>query len=262
MMRVTRLPAAQDAIADPGRDLVMKNTGREGRGFALLLVVAVAALAGCATVPKQAYNRTANPDIKVVGLLEPNIVVEYPVLNLGHAGNSFGLIGGLIAMGDMQSKTKDFTTAAMGRGFDLTADFRSQMVAAIEARGYRVKILMVERTKSGFLEAYDSLDKEPDAYVDATVSGGYLCASGTADYFPSVQVGIRIVKRATREVVYQERIVYGYEFKYGQPVQITADPKYQFKDFPALMADVPLAIDGLRAGVPKVVAQVGRDISQ
>jgi hypothetical protein len=240
----------------------MNNNRRETRGFALLVLVAVVALAGCATTPKQAYNRTANPDIKVVGLLEPNLVVEYPVLNLGHAGNAFGLIGGLIAMSDMQGKTKEFTAAAMVRGFDLSADFRQQMVAAIEARGYRVKLLTVERIKSGFLESYDSLDKEPDAYVDATVSGGYLCASGTADYFPSVQVGIRIVKRATREVVYQERIAYGYEIRFGQPVQITADIKYQFKDFPALMADVPLAVDGLRAGVPKVVAQVGRDISQ
>jgi hypothetical protein len=234
---------------------------RAGRRW--LPVVALAlALAGCATAPKQAYNRAANSDIKVVGILVPKPPAEYQVWNIGHAGNAFGLIGGLIAASDMQSKSKEFTEAARARGLDLAGEFQGQLVSAVESRGYRVKLLNVERPKAVFLERYDDLDPEADAYVDVVIGGGYLCASGTEDYFPSVQVNVRVVKRVSREVVYQERVAYGYEWKYGQPVQIPSDAKYRFKDFPALMADVPLAVDGLRAGVPKVVSQLGRDLSQ
>ena len=231
-------------------------------GARALAVAATIALASCATVPKQAYNRTAHPDIKVVGVIAVAPTAEYTVANLGHPGQAFGLIGAAIAISDMQSKSTEFTAAAKARGLDVAASFQERLVAAIEARGYRVKIVKAERPKAGFLERYDGLDADADAYVDATISAGYACASSTADYFPIVLSGVRIVKRGSREIAYNETIAYGYEWKYGQPVQIPADPKYRFKDFAAIMADVPVAVEGLTDGVPKVIAQIERDLSR
>jgi hypothetical protein len=233
-----------------------------GRAAALVAAFLALVLSGCATVTKQAYNRSAHPDIKVVAVIEQAPATEYAVVNFGHVGNAFGLIGAAVAAADQQSKTKDFSEAAKARGFDLTGEFRTQLVKAIESRGYRVKLVKVERPKGGFVENYANLDPEADAYIDAVASGGYVCASATSDYFPSLLVNVRVVKRASKEIVYKEMISYGYEFKYGQPIQITADPKYRFADHAALMANVPLAVDGLRDGIPKVIAQLERDLSK
>ncbi len=226
-----------------------------------ILIILVGALAGCAT-PRQPYNRAAHQDIKVACLLQPGAGSDYEVVNLGHPGGMFGLIGGLIAAADAYSKTTEFTNAAKKLGLDVPEAFKQALVAAIESRGYRVKVLDVKRPRPGLLEKYDALDAECDAYVDTVIRAAYLSASATADYFPSVVASVRVVKRRTLEIVYGESIAYGFQYSGGTPVQITADPKYRFKDFPALMANVPLATAGLQRGVPDVVTQIGRDLHQ
>ena len=64
----------------------------------------VSALGACGGIHKQAFNKDAHQDVKTVGLLEPASNGEYSVLNHGHVGGGFGLIGGLIAVADMQSE--------------------------------------------------------------------------------------------------------------------------------------------------------------
>lgn len=56
---------------------------------------------------------------------------------------------------------------------------------------------------------------------------------------------------------------YGYELRGGgQAVTIAADPRFRFKDFQVLMAEVDRAVEGLREGVPRVVAQISRDLAR
>lgn len=226
---------------------------------ALALVALLAVVGGCAT--RQAYNRSAHGDISVVCIIEPNVLSEYRVVNAGHPGNYFGLIGGLIALADAQIKTSEFSAAAIKAGLDVTPEFRRLIIAGVDKRGYKAKVIAAERRQGGgFVDRYDALDSECDAYVDAIVFAGYIAPSPTADYFPSVGANVRVVKRRTGEIVYRDAIAYGYSSGATNIVQITADPQYRFKDFAALMANVPLAVQGLKEGVPKVVAQVESDL--
>src|SRR4029453_18070611 len=101
-------------------------------GAGALVVAATITLASCRAVPKQAYNRTAHPDIRVVGVIVVAPTAEYTVANLGHPGQAFGLIGAAIAISDMQSKTTEFTAAAKARGLDVATSFQERLVAAIE----------------------------------------------------------------------------------------------------------------------------------
>jgi len=226
-----------------------------------LLVVASLAVAGCATVPKQAYNRAANKDVHVVGVLEPATSDDYFVQNVGHVGLSFGLIGGLIAMADMNGKTSEFTKAAKASGLALASEYQTELVREVEKAGYVVKILQIQRPKSAFLSAYDGLDDLCDVYLDSTIYAGYMSASGITDYVPAVRAAIRVVKRSTKDVLYQEYVAYGYEFRGAQAISISSDPKYRFKDHPTLMANMPLAVEGLRNGIPAVVGQISRDLA-
>jgi len=219
-------------------------------------------LGGCAGVHKQAFNKDAQQDVKTIGLLEPAFAGEYFVHNLGHPGMGFGLIGGLIATADMQSKTNQFTVLMKERNFNVPDEFQSMLTAELQKDGYAVKVLKPQREKPAFLETYDALDKDVDAYLDLGIGAGYLCASGTADYIPTVRSGVRLVKRGSNEIIYQDVISYGYELRAAQAVSIVADQKYFFKDFVALSGNPDLAMDGLKQGVPLVARRIAQDLAR
>lgn len=226
-----------------------------------LCIVAILVLAACAQIPKQAFNRSANKDIKTIAILEPANSGEIAVQNLGHPGMSFGLIGGLIAAVDISAKTKEFTTLATQKSLNYVGEYQSALVQALENHGYVVKTLKVSREKSlDFLKTYDDLDPSVDAYLDMGLSCGYLSASSGTDYIPTVRSGVRLIKRSTKEVLYQDIVSYGYEMRAARAISIPAEPKYYFKDFEALKVGMDVAVGGLRVGFPLVANQIANDI--
>jgi hypothetical protein len=227
--------------------------------FAALLAFT---LGGCANVHKQAFNKGAQPELKTIGLLEPAFSGEYFVQNLGHVGMGFGLVGGLIATAEMQSKTNQFTEMMKARNLNVSDEFQNTLVSELQSVGYSVRVIKPQRTTQGFLETYDTLDNDVDAYLDLGIGAGYLCASGTADYIPTVRSGVRLVKRGSNEILYQDIISYGYELRAAQAVSITADQQYFFKDFGALKSNPDLAMDGLKKGVPLVAKRIAQDLAR
>ena len=218
--------------------------------------IAILQLAGCAGAPKQAFNRAANADIKVIGLLEPDTADEYVVANLGHPGMGFGLIGGLIAAADNQSKTAELTQKLKSRSFDLRKECMAALATELTQTGYTAKPVAVKREKPGFLPKYDALDNGVDAYLDVSCSAGYLTAGPAVPYLPNVTANARMVKRATKEVVYQEVFSYGFENRYLKAVSISADAAYNFADFSALTNDDARALEGIRKGIPLVARRL------
>lgn len=236
-------------------------------GLRLLRIVAcalaVAALAGCTTMPRQAFNKEAQKDIKTIGLIEPAFSGEYTVNNLGHPGLSFGLVGGLVAAAHMQSQTSEFTVKAKDTKFDAAAEFYAELEKYLVASGYTVKRVPVKRPKVDWLQSYAGLDPEVDAYLDPVLLYvGYLCASATTPYLPAVNVKARLVKRADSEILYSELVSYGYQAPGRQAVSITSEQKYQFPDFSDLKENVPLAGEGLKVGLPMVADRIGGDLKR
>jgi hypothetical protein len=220
------------------------------------------ALGGCAGVHKQAFNKDANQGLKSIGLLEPAYSGEYFVFNSGHIGQGFGLIGGLIAAADMQSKTNQFTELMKARNFKVSEEFQGILVSELQNLGYSVKIIKVQREKPVFLENYDALDKDVDAYLDLGIGAGYQCASTAADYIPTVRSGVRLVKKETSEILYQDIISYGYELRRAEAVCIAADQKFFFKTFDDVKKDPDLALQGLKEGVPLVAKRIAQDLTR
>lgn len=217
---------------------------------------------GACAAHKQAFNKDAHQDVKTVGLLEPASGGEYVVVNHGHVGAGFGLIGGLIAVADMQSKTNEFTELMKARNFNLAEEYQNMLNAELQNAGYTVKLIKPERKKAAFLENYDNLDKDVDAYLDLGVSAGYLCASSMSDYIPTVRSGVRLVKNGSKEIIYQDILIYGYEQRWGNAVTFAADQKYFFKDFGELEKDPDRALEGLRAGIPTIAKRVAQDLQR
>lgn len=226
----------------------------------ICIVLLILLMAGCATFERQAFNKTAHQDLKRIGLIEPACNKEYYVQNLGHAGISFGLIGGLIAVADMQSKANEFTELMKSRNFKVDNEFQGLLATELQNAGYSVKVIKTKREKADFLNDYSSLDKDVDAYLDIGINAGYICASWMSDYVPAVRSSIRLVKRETKDILYQDSISYGYEFYQSKAVQIAAEQRYFFKDFRAITENPELAMEGLQKGIPLVAKRIAEDL--
>ncbi len=226
----------------------------------LAFVIVGVLSAGCANIPKQAYNKEANREIRQVTLLEPAAEPDYAVVNLGHPGQSFGLIGLLIASGQISAKTAEFSKAIKAKGFDLAAEFKAALVAELEAAGYAVTVQKVVRAKPDFLPKYDNVPPGTQAILDPKLSAGYYCAASNSEYIPTVRSAVRMMKPDGKQILYQEQITYGYEAGGQEAVTFPADQKYFFDDFDAIMAKLDVALDGMRKGVPIVAKQIADDL--
>lgn len=226
---------------------------------AALLVVTLGA---CAGFHQQAFNKTAHGDVKTIGLLEPACADEYYVNNIGHPGMGFGLIGGLIATLDMQSKTNEFTELMKARNFRAGDEFQTALSAELQNIGFTVKVIKPARVKPALLENYDSLDKEVDAYLDPSVGGGYICASSEADYVPTIRLQIRLVKKSSSEIIYEDVIAYGFEFRRLQANTIATEQKYFFNNFSDITNDPDRALEGLRKGIPLIAKRIAQDLNK
>ena len=101
-----------------------------------------------------------------------------------------------------------------------------------------------------------------DAYLDSTFGAGYMCASATTDYIPTLRTLVRLVKRGSNQILYEDHISYGYELRAGDWVSIAAEQQYFFKDFGALMANPDKSIEGLRNGIPVVTKRIAQDLEK
>jgi hypothetical protein len=162
----------------------------------------------------------------------------------------------------MSSKTGDFTVKMKTFNYDPGEEFTGALAQELRACGYEVTILDVTRPKPEILKSYDGLDPAPDAYIDVVLNwSGYFTASPTADYVPALRTLVRVVKRQSKEIAYQELINYGYEMRGSRSINLSADGKFNFGNFNALMADPDRALEGMRLGIPLIARQVGRDLA-
>ena len=228
----------------------------------LVFVLLLLAVVGCANIPKQAYNKEANRSIQQITFIEPAANPDYPVANLGHPAQSFGLIGALIAAGQISAKTTEFSKQVKSRGFDLPAEFKAGLIAELESAGYSVQVLKLARTKAEFLPRYDGVPAGTQAILDTVVEAGYYCAASNSEYIPTLRTSVRLVRPDGKQLLYQDAISYGYEQGAKEAISIPAAQKYFFADFDAISAKVDLALEGMRAGIPLVAKQIAEDLTR
>src|SRR5690349_9233819 len=109
--------ARRNALPKPyGSDLADRGNRIHERGIALklrlLAVALVAVLTACAgPVPKLEASTAKLGGVKSVAVVRPPEPKAYTVMNFGHPGVAFGLIGGLVAAADQNSKQNQLTAA-------------------------------------------------------------------------------------------------------------------------------------------------------
>jgi hypothetical protein len=228
-------------------------------------LIVAAALGGCAASPhrQQAFNPAERTAIRTIGVLTPALSDEVAVRLFVHPVESLGVIGMLIAAGDMSGKTHEFTSALNARGFICQSQFREDLLQGLRAAGYEVRVVPTDRPRDeyGFATRYPDGDKSIDAYLDL-YSGliGYTAAGISTPYRPTVYLGARLVRATDHRVLYQDAIAYN---AFGDPrdmVTIAPTSDYDFQAFNDLMARQDRAVEGLRVALKATGNELARQL--
>ena len=224
----------------------------------LCLLAIALSLSACISLPRQTFDRKAAAEIKRIAVMDVEDPAEYEVVNLGGASMAFGLIGGLIQAADIKAKTNVFTVAAKDTNLHIGAELGMQLKEALERDGYVVTYLTGVRTKQHAMEPdYRKVPTNADAILDVLVfSSGYYSWPASTDYVPGLQVRTRLVSTRTQTPLFMQTYIYGQDVGIKGVENIKPDPKYSYPDFPKLRQNKDEAIEGLRKGVPVIVARI------
>jgi hypothetical protein len=227
----------------------------------LALFAGLTFLAGCAGAPAIPYDRSTAGDIKTIGVLTPRFPDGPSVVLASSVGQSFGIIGALVDAGIRRSHQDSLSSLLAGQRFSVVDTFQPSLVAALEARGYKVEIIPVARDKQDFLPDYRvATNIQVDAYLDIVAVGYGYVAAGVRDstpYRPIVGVNCKLVRAADGAVLMRDAIVYNPVNPNGRYITIAPDPAFQFIDFDMLMADPPRTVAGLNNALTQTAQGVG-----
>lgn len=229
----------------------------------LLLLVLGSLLGACAAPKYRPYDPAARTKIQTIGLLTPAVSDTVAVRMEVHPGQSFGVVGMLIAEGDMEGKTGQFTRAVKGKGFVCSKTFLAQLGAGLRDGGYDVKPVEVTRPyhEYEFLEQYPKADGSVDAYLDLyTDMVGYIAAGGGTPYRPTVYLHVRLVRATDHKVLYQDRITYNPFGDGDGAITLTAAKGYEYWDFDDLVADPARALEGLQIAMRATGDELARQL--
>lgn len=228
-----------------------------------LFASAALLLAGCAQVPRQAFNAAAATNLHKVVVTQAQNQDEYDVNMVGHPGMSFGLIGGLIAAADLQAKTSQLTKAIDPKETRLQERFVEKLSAGLKSDGYDTEIVVLPKdTKEDQALALAKQHAGNDAVLLVQMRAGYWAAGPSSDYFPRIIANVKAVDSKTDKVLYEDTITYGYAMPQLQTVHLASDSTYRFKDMDALVVSPVKIREGLYAGVEAVTHQIVSDLKK
>lgn len=227
----------------------------------LAALLSIGTLSGCAAGGGyQAYEPAQSTPITSVAILAPMTPVSYSLNNQGSGAKAFGLIGALVdSSGDMEN-AKKLDNLLKESGFDFGTAFTDAVKSELEADGYSVSIVEVERENSRAEAGDDPAlnDVRADALLDITVQAvGYANESVVNnDFRPDIQVHVNLLSQATREKLYSETFMYGYSNPFMGGTDIDAPKDYYFDGHEQLFQDSEKVVEGLREGVDAVAARI------
>lgn len=231
--------------------------------IAAIVAFASVVLAGCAQLPRQAFNAQGAGHVKTVVLVHHENQKDYEAAVLGHPGMSFGLIGGLIAAADMQIKSGKLTTAIDPNETRVQERFGEKLRAGLAKAGYQPVVLVLPKGKTADeAMAQAKQQAQGDAIVVVDVIAGYWAAGPSTDYVPRLRALVKAVDTKSGKTLYEDQITYGYAMPNAPTVHLASDPAFRFGSIDALIADPARTREGLYQGIDAIAAQIAVDLKK
>jgi uncharacterized protein YceK len=217
----------------------------------------------CATVQKQAYNKELASNINSLTIMRQDAPEKYGINIVAHPGLNFGLVGGLIAVADMESKSTKITTALDPKTTKLRERLSNQLVTSLEKVGYTSEVVTYADDNDPKVLINNLRGKvTTDGILTTKVYAAYVAAGPTTPYYPFVQADVALADAKSGKLLYQDTFSYGYTFPNSKTVHMSSNAEYQFDDIEQLIAKTDLAREGLSKGVEAIISAVASDLAK
>jgi len=228
------------------------------------ILAAAALVAGCGGAPSQQFDPKGEP-LRTIALIAVPSPVQYEAVDYGGKAGMFGAIGGAVIAADAKTMTEALTKATKAASFDYGREMQAALTERLKRAGFKGVVVRAEREAPKELIAdyakIPAADADALLDVDARMVGYATYNINDPDFRPYLTADVRLVSAKTRAVLYSERIMFGYQNPYMSATQLPSDRKYYFKDFSALMADKPRALEGWRQGTRAIADHVAQRIA-
>lgn len=229
----------------------------------LLSVLLLAALASaCAAPPHKPYDPAVRDGIHSIGLLPPAVSERTSVRLMVHPSEGLGMVGMVIAEGDMSAKSANFSNAMRAQGYRCRVQFRDSLMTSLRGAGYEVRSLDLARAAGDqeFMDRYPVADGKVDAYLDLYSDLiGYAAVGVNTPYRPTVHLTARLIRARDLKVLWQDRIAYN-DLGEGNAVTIQPVLGYQFGAYEELMANPARALEGLNVALRATGDELARQL--
>ena len=220
-------------------------------------------LGACSSNKHRPYKPTDREQVQRIGLLTPAVPDRMAVRMVIHPGQSLGLVGMLLAEGDMGGKTGDFTRAMQSQGLHCRGAFIEQIEQGLTQAGYIIEPITVVRPRNeyAFLDRYPRSNGTVDAYLDLYADlVGYTAAGSGTPYRPTVYLHVRLVSARDHKVIYQDQIAYNAFGDGDGAITLTPAAGYEFAAFEQLMAQPQKAEQGLQVAMRATSDELARQL--
>ena len=230
----------------------------------LLATMAIILMAGCAQLPKQAFNKEAATGLKALTVTSRQDEKRYDAVIIAHPGASFGLVGAIVAAADMKAKGDKLTAALDPEKTKVRQLFSKELTKALADGGYTSDVVeLAEDVKfDDHATEAKKLSKQPsDAILVAYLSdASYAAVGATSDYLPFVGARVKLIGKDGR-ILYEDFISYGYQLNKAA-VHLQPQDVYRFKNIDELVASPEKSREGLHIGAHLLAEQIARDLKR
>src|SRR5262245_28630024 len=222
-----------------------------------------ALIAGCGGVALQQFASKSEP-IRTIALISIPNPEQYEAAD-GSKASMFGVIGAAAMTVDAKTMSEALTKAAREANFDYSREMQAAVTERLKRAGYKVVVVRAERgTPKELVGDYAKVpaaDADALLDIDARMVGYVSYNINDPDFRPYLLADVRLVSAKTRAVLYSEQVMFGYHNPLMSATQLPSDKKYYFKDFTALMADKPRALEGWRQGTRAISDHIAQRLT-
>jgi hypothetical protein len=232
---------------------------------ALLCALLLVACAG--PVPKINLAPNAMTDIKTITIVRPPEPKIYTVANFGHGGMAFGLIGGLVAAADQNSKQEQLAKTYKENGVSVCSELSQKISERLNSLGFnaRVEDAPWEEVDGKQVLPFKKINSDADAVlvVSPTIIG--FVATGLAgghnnDYLPTIASVVTVLGKDRETPIYRGYHVTGWQLK-AEGWQYTP-PTTTFPNFDALYSNPKVSSISLMDAAAKIANSIAMDLKQ
>jgi hypothetical protein len=196
-----------------------------------------------------------------VAVIRSPEIKTYTVMNFGHPGMAFGLVGGLIAASDQSVKSDQLSLELKNRRLSVPAELANGVAAELSHLGFRASVEDApweEKEGGKYTLPFEKIQSGADAVVVVTPTIVGFIATAGGDYLPTIAASVTILGKDRKNPLYRGFHDTGWQLK--AEGWRYSPPAAAFPNFDDLMRSPARTADSLVAASSAIARSVALDL--